>query len=98
MLIDFAAGGGLARPDVRYRADTDDLDEDLARELLDLVERSAIWNHEEPDVPQPAALDARRYDLRVRDGERARRARVDEASAPPPLRALLARLDELAGP
>lgn len=95
MHIVFRSSGGFVPLELAYSVDTEQLPDDRARELADLVAQADVWDLAQPG-PTPGAMDATSYWLRVQDGARVRQLEVDDASAPAPLRPLLARLRGLA--
>ena len=95
MRIDFRSSGGFVPLELQYSVDTEQLTEDRARELTDLVAQADVWGvPEQASVPAPP--DASSYWLRVLDGQRVRQLAVNDANAPASLRPLLTRLRRLA--
>ena len=98
MHIDFECSGGFANLQLAYRTDTDELPQDLASELLRLVEGSGVFELQESDLaPQsPGPPDVFFYRLSLLEGGRKKSLSFNDVTAPAPLHPLLALLRKLA--
>lgn len=99
MQIDFASSGGFANIELTYRADTDTLPEEQARELERLVETSGVFELEQEDTDPHVAVgraDVISYRLTLSDGPRQTTLWVNDVTAPASMRPLLAELRKLA--
>lgn len=101
MQIDFASSGGFVNLELDYRADTDSLPEEQARDLERLVESSGVLDLEQDDLPPiPKAAagppDVISYRLAASDGTRQTTLWMNDVTAPASLRPLLAYLRKLA--
>jgi hypothetical protein len=96
--IDFECSGGFANLRLAYRANTEELPQELRSELLRLVEDSRIFELQESDVaPQsPGPPDVFFYRLSLAEGGRKKSLSCNDVTAPAELHALLALLRELA--
>lgn len=102
MRIEFEFSGGygglFAAKPLGYRADTDELPEELRNRLLTLIAESGVLELE----PTPASggtgpqRDVFNYRLTLGEGAEAKTFAFDDASAPPAVRPLLNALRELA--
>jgi hypothetical protein len=94
MRINFSCSGGYANLQLSYHADTDELPEELARELQGLVDSAGVFDFQPPPASR-GFPDAISYQLLVSDGGRSRSLSVNDATAGP-LLPLLTRLRQLA--
>jgi hypothetical protein len=95
MQIDFASSGGFANLELTYRADTNTLPEEQARELQNLIESSGAFNLEQDDMNANVAVgraDVISYRLSLSDGSRQVTLWFNDLSAPASVRPLLAEL------
>lgn len=98
MHINFECSGGYANLRLTYRADTDELPQEIAQELLRLVENSRVF-----DLPQSAVAstsagppDVFFYQISLHEGNRQTSLSFNDVTAPTALRHLLSRLRQLA--
>ncbi|MFQ5932315.1 MAG: protealysin inhibitor emfourin [Nitrospiraceae bacterium] len=98
MHIEFECSGGFANLRLAYRANTEELPQELRGELLRLVEVSGIFALQESDVaPQsPGPPDVFFYRLSLAEGGRKKSLSFNDVTAPAELHPLLALLRELA--
>ncbi len=98
MHIEFECSGGFANLRLAYRANTEELPQDVRSQLLELVEVSGIFELQERDVaPQsPGPPDVFSYRLSLAEGSRKMSLSCNDVTAPPELHPLLAVLRELA--
>jgi hypothetical protein len=99
MQIDFSSSGGFANLQLSYRADTNNLPEEQAQELVRLVESSGVFDLEMEDVNPNVAVgrtDVISYRLTVSDSVRQTTLWFNDISAPASVRPLLAYLRKLA--
>lgn len=98
MQINYEVSGGYANLHLIYRANTDNLPLDLAEELRGLVESSGVFDIDPDDLTSPAGgpPDVLSYRLSVLDGQRRAALAFTDVTAPPRLRPLLTRLQQLA--
>ena len=98
MRIDFECSGGYANLRLDYHANTDELPEDLRKELLTLVESSGFLDLEEDEVTprKPGPPDVFSYLLSVSGGPRDKTLSFTDVTVPAELHPLLRRLRELA--
>lgn len=101
MQIDFASSGGFANVELNYRADTDNMPEEQAKELERLVESSGVFDLDEEDAPpNPKAgagpPDVIAYRLTLSEGVRQRTLWFNDVTAPAAIRPLLTELRKLA--
>jgi hypothetical protein len=101
MQIDFASSGGIANIELSYRADTNSLPEEQAKELERLIESSGAFDLQQEDqTPNPRAAagppDVIAYRLTVSDGIRQNTLWFNDVTAPASIRPLLAELRKLA--
>jgi hypothetical protein len=98
MRIDFECSGGYVPLHLTYHADTDDLPQVLAEELLELVESSGVFDLQPSEVAPTSTgpPDVILYQLSVSDGGRKTSLSVNDVTAPAELRPLLGRLRQLA--
>jgi len=99
MRIDFEFSGGYAGLQPRsYHVDTDDLQKELAEELLKLVESSGVFDLQQSEVAPTSAgpPDVFFYRLSLYEGARKKSLSFNDVSAPSTLHPLLALLRKLA--
>jgi len=99
MQIDFASSGGFANLQLAYRGDTDTMPEKQARELVQLVESSSVFEMRQDGINASAAIgraDVISYRLTLSDGPRQTTLWMNDVTAPALLRPLLALLRKLA--
>jgi hypothetical protein len=99
MQIDFASSGGFANVQLDYRADTNTMPEDQAKELANLIESCGVFDlvkeDETPDVTVGQA-DVISYRLSLSDGQRQTTLWLNDVTAPASVRPLIAYLRKLA--
>jgi hypothetical protein len=95
--IHFACSGGFANLPLAYRANTDELPEEEARRLFQLLDEAEVFDLDPLPPKDPSPLrDGFAYRLEVeRDNQRADLS-LSDATAPPSLRPLLNHLRGLA--
>jgi hypothetical protein len=98
MRIDFECSGGFANLRLTYRANTDELPQELASELLRLVEDSGVFDLQGSEVTptSPGPPDVFLYRLSLSEGSRRKSLSLNDVTAPSPLHPLLAFLRERA--
>lgn len=98
MRIDFECSGGFANLQLTYRAHTDDLPDELAEELLTLVESSGVFGIRPGDVAPSSdgPPDVFSYRLSLSEGGKKQTLSCNDVTAPAELHPLLARLRSLA--
>jgi hypothetical protein len=98
MRIDFESSGGFANLQLTYRANTDELPQELAEELLKLIESSGFFDLQPGEVAStsPGPPDASSYRLSLSEGRRRNSLSFNDFTAPAQLRPLLERLQKLA--
>ena len=98
MRIDFEGSGGFAGLRMAYHADTDNLPQETAAELLALVESSGVRHLQQSDLasPQTGPPDVFSYRLSLSEGGEGKSLSFNDVTAPPALRPLLALLRKLA--
>ncbi|HJR79139.1 MAG TPA: protealysin inhibitor emfourin [Anaerolineales bacterium] len=99
MQIDFASSGGFANLELAYRADTNALPEEQARELEHLVESSGVFDLEQDDMNAKVAVgraDVISYRLSVSEGDKQVTLWFNDVTTPASVRPLLATLRKLA--
>lgn len=98
MQIDFESSGGYANLRLTYRGNTDELPQELAEELLRLVENSSVFQLQQSEVAPKSAgpPDVFFYRLSLHEGSRQISLSFNDFTAPVSLRPLLARLRQLA--
>jgi hypothetical protein len=94
--VELTRTGGFAGVRLHSSANVDALPPEQAAALADLIDQ-VDFAALEGQPNQQAWPDEFRYDLTVIRGDRRHRVVIGDRSAPPELRALLARLVELAG-
>lgn len=99
MHIDFSSSGGFANLQLSYRADTNTLPEDQAKELESLVQSSGAFDLQQNHLSSDAAAgptDVVSYRLLLTDGSRQTTLWFNDITAPAAIRPLLAELRKLA--
>ena len=98
MRIKFECSGGFANLRLTYHADTDELPQELAEELLRLVEDARVLDIQPSEVaPRPTGPpDVFVYRLSLQQGNRKTSLSFNDMTAPAPLQPLLAVLRKLA--
>jgi hypothetical protein len=99
MQIDFASSGGFANLQLDYRADTNTLPEEQARELTRLVESSGVLDLKQEDMNPEVTVgraDVISYRLSISEGARQSTLWFNDVTAPASVRPLLAYLRKLA--
>lgn len=98
MRIDFEFSGGYANLRFEYHANTDELPEEVAKELLGLVESSGIFEIQQSEVATTSAgpPDVFFYRLSLYDAGRRISLSFNDVTAPVALHPLLALLRKLA--
>ena len=92
MQIDFATSGGVANVELAYRADTNTMSEDQAKELETLVESSGVFDLEQDDTNSNTAIgraDVISYRLTLSEGRRQTTLWMNDITAPASVRPLL---------
>lgn len=99
MQIDFASSGGVTNQDLSYRADTNTLPEEQARELERLVESSGVFDLQQGETNPGADIgraDMISYRLTLSEGSRQATLWLNDVTTPTSLRPLLELLQRLA--
>jgi hypothetical protein len=98
MIIDFECSGGYANLRLRYRANVEELPPAVAAELSQLVEKTDIMNLKAAELApkSPGPPDAMHYRVTISQGGMVQSVEMSDITAPPALRPLLVRLQELA--
>ena len=95
MQVDFATSGGVVNQELTYRADTNTMSEDQAKELETLVESSGVFDLEQDDTNSNTAIgraDVISYRLTLSEGTRHTTLWMNDITAPASVRPLLAYL------
>ena len=98
MRIDFKCSGGYANIRLTYHANTDELPQEVANEILGLVESSRIFDLQQSEV-EPTSKgppDVFFYRLSLYEGTMRKSLYFNDVTAPATLHPLLALLQELA--
>ncbi|MEJ2639386.1 MAG: hypothetical protein P8010_07405 [Desulfosarcinaceae bacterium] len=98
MWIDFECTGGFANLRLKFKVHTDELPQELAAEIKELVEVSGYFNIQPSDVT-PAVNgppDVFHYTVTVADGSQKRALFCNDVSAPAALHPLLEKFRTLA--
>jgi hypothetical protein len=98
MRIDFECSGGFANLRLTYHVDTNDLPQELAQEILKLVESSRFFDIQPSEVA-PALTgppDVFFYRLSLSEGSKKQSLACNDVTAPATLHPLLALLRKLA--
>lgn len=96
MIIQFERSGGFAGMLVSNTIDTNDLEPEMAEELINLVRSSGYFDLPEGSSPRSAGADMFHYKLRVEDEGRELTVEMDDGGVSDNLRPLLRRLALLA--
>ena len=98
MIIDFECSGGYANLRLRYRMNTDELPPEVAADLRQLVERTGIMGLKAAELApkSPGPPDVMQYRIIISQAGALQSLEMSDITAPPALRPLLARLQELA--
>jgi hypothetical protein len=99
MQIDFASSGGATNQELAYQADTNTLPENVAKELLRLVESSGVFELQKSDVNPNVTVgrtDVISYRLSLFEESRQTTLWLNDVTAPASMRPLLAFLQDLA--
>lgn len=98
MHIDFESSGGYANIRTTYRGNTDELPEEVANKLINLVESSRVFELQESQVAPSSSgpPDVLNYKLTIQDRNRRTSLSFNDITAPDSLRPLLTYLQELA--
>jgi len=99
MQIDFASSGGFTNLELTYRADTNTMPEEQAKELERLIESSGAFDLQQNDMDSNTAIgraDVISYRLSLSEGARQTTLWFNDITAPATLRPLLALLRKLA--
>jgi len=92
MRINFECSGGFANLWLTYRADTNELPQELTEELMRLVEGSGVFNLQPSEGASKSAgrPDAFFYKLSLSEGSRKKTLSFNDVAAPATLHPLLA--------
>jgi hypothetical protein len=98
MHIDFECSGGFANLRLTYRANTETLPSDVRQEFVQLVNDSGVFDLKQSDIVSPSTgpADVFVYQLALSEADRKQVLSLNDVTAPPSLRPLLAFLRELA--
>lgn len=98
MRIDFECSGGYANIKLTYHGNTDELPQEVANEVLRLVESSGIFDLQQSEVEPTSAgpPDVLFYRLSLYEENRRKSLYFNDVTAPATLQPLLALLRELA--
>jgi hypothetical protein len=98
MRIDFECSGGFANLRLSYHADTDELPQELAEEILRLVESSGFFDIQPSEVDPTSAgpPDVFSYRVSLSEGKRKKSLSFNDVTASAKLHPLLALLRKLA--
>lgn len=97
MRVDFECSGGFANLQLRYRADTSELDPAVANELIQHVNTSGLLSMSQKDIPQrPTPPDVISYRIEIDQDGRKKSFSLNDVTAPPAARPLLGFLRKLA--
>jgi hypothetical protein len=98
MIIDFECSGGFANLRWRYRVNTDELGPEEAADLRQLVERTGIMGLKAAELApkSPGPPDVMQYRITISHMGTLQSLEINDITAPPALRPLLTRLQELA--
>jgi hypothetical protein len=99
MQVDFATSGGVINQELAYRADTETLPEQEAKELMRLVESSGAFDLQQNEVNSEATVgraDVISYRLSLSEANRQNTLWLNDVTAPASIRPLLAFLRERA--
>ena len=99
MQIEFASSGGVANRELAYRAESNTLSPERAKELERLVASSEVFELAQNDLNPNVTIgraDVISYHLIVSDGARHADLWFNDIAAPASIRPLLERLQQLA--
>ena len=98
MHIDFESSGGYANIRTTYHANTDELQNEVANELINLVESSKVFDLKESEVAPSSSgpPDVLHYKLTIYEGNKRVSLSFNDVTAPDSLRPLLTLLQDLA--
>ena len=98
MKIHYESTGGFINLQLEYHVDTADLNQELAGELLNLVESSTLFGIQPSDTSpvSDGPPDVISYKLSLSEGNQQLSLSCNDITAPVELRPLLSRLQELA--
>jgi hypothetical protein len=98
MHIDFERSGGFAAITTTYHGNTDELPEEVANKLVNLVESSKVFDLQQSQVAPSSSgpPDVLHYKLTVQEGNKKTSLDFNDITAPSSLRPLLSYLQELA--
>jgi hypothetical protein len=98
MRIEFERSGGFAGLPLTYRADTEELPQEVTEELLKLVESSGFFDLQLSNVTPTSSgpPDVFWYRLLLSEGNKQNTLSFNDATAPAALRPLLGYLQNLA--
>lgn len=98
MRIDFECSGGFANLRLTYHANTDELPQELAEEILRLVEISRFFDIQPSGVTSTSAgpPDVFSYQISLSEGNRKQSLSCNDVTAPATLHPLLALLRQIA--
>ena len=97
MRVDFEREGGYAPLRLEYHANTDELPEDIAKKLLDMVKSSGIAEIQQSDLATTQAFpDMFTYRLTLIEGGKLKSLSFNDITVPSSLHPLLEFLQELA--
>jgi len=98
MRIGFECSGGYANIRLAYHVDTDELPQEVANEILELVESSGIFDLQQSEVAPTSEgpPDVFFYRISLYEGTKRNSLYFNDVTAPATLQPLLALLQELA--
>ncbi len=98
MRIDFESSGGYANITTTFHGNTDELPEEVANKLINLVESSRVFDLQQSQVAPSSSgpPDVLYYKLTVQEGNKRTSLSFNNIRAPDSLRPLLNLLQELA--
>lgn len=98
MHIDFERSGGYANITTTYHGNTDELLEEVANKLINLVESSRVFDLQQSQVAPSSSgpPDVFYYKLTVQEGNKRTSLYFNDVTAPGSLRPFLSLLQELA--
>lgn len=98
MHIDFECSGGFANLQLTYHADTNEMPQELAEEILGLVESSEVFNIQAGTITPTSTgpPDVFFYRFSLSEGSRTQSLSFNDVTAPTTLQPLLALLRKLA--
>jgi hypothetical protein len=98
MRIDFKCSGGFANLRLTYHADTNELPQELAEEILRLVESSGFFDIQKSEVVSTSSgpPDVFSYRISLSEGSKMQSLSCNDVTAPATLHPLLSFLRKLA--